>query len=427
MVPRVHARRVRLTALLLGVVAALAMLIARESQAFAQVGMMDADAPEACGPSASCPVAEPQGTTSAPAEEAGVPQPVMLEFFWGVGCPHCVEAERFLEVLEKEEPGLRVERVEVRQDHEGRRRFLGRMKQLGASAVGVPTFVVGAAYLVGYTQGETDREVRALVRRALGPKSPEAVPSPARTIDIPLLGTIDPAAVSLPALTMSMGLVDGVNPCAMWVLLVLLGILLHVEARSRMLLYATAFIVTSGVVYFVFMTAWATVFGLVGFSRAATMILGGALLVMGLVNVKDAIWFKKGPSLVIPARAKPGLFRRMRAIAGAASVPAALGGILALAFVVNLIELGCTIGLPAVYTRVLTLREPSPAARYAYLALYNTAYVVPLFVLAIAFTVLRRRLSMTERLAKRLKALSGALLLAFGALFLLRPDLLLLT
>ena len=61
-----------------------------------------------------------------------------------------------------------------------------------------------------------------------------------------------------------MGLVDGVNPCAMWVLIVLLGILLHVEKRSRMLLYSAAFIVMSGVVYFVFMTAWATLFRLVG-------------------------------------------------------------------------------------------------------------------------------------------------------------------
>lgn len=110
-----------------------------------------------------------------------------------------------------------------------------------------------------------------------------------------------------------------------------------------MVLYA-AFIVTSGVVYFVFMTAWTSIFALVGFSRIATMILGGALLAMGLVNLKETVWFKKGPSLLIAGRAKPGLLRRMRAIAGAASVPAALGGVLALAFVVNLIELGCTIG-----------------------------------------------------------------------------------
>jgi hypothetical protein len=238
------------------------------------------------------------------------------------------------------------------------------------------------------------------------------------------MGTVDPASVSLPALTLAMGLVDGVNPCAMWVLIVLMGILLHVKTRRRMLLYAGAFVLMSGVVYFAFMTAWATLFQLVGLSRIATMILGGALLAMGLVNLKEIFWFKKGPSLVIPERAKPGLFRRMRDIAAAASLPAALGGILALAFIVNLIELGCTIGLPAVYTRILSLREISSGARYAYLALYNMAYVVPLLVIAITFIALQRRLTMNERAAKVLKGISGVLLSIFGVLFLVAPGLL---
>lgn len=422
---RVHARRVRLIATPLALVAALALRFASVPLALAEASTVDARGSEPCGPSVACPLDELPATTAAAAEDAGVPQAATLVFFWGAGCPHCEEAKPFLDTLEKEEPRLRVERVEVRRDPEGRRRFLVTMKQLGATAVGVPTFVVGTAYVVGYSKGESDREVGALVRRALGPKKPGAEPIPARTIDLPIIGSVDPTSVSLTALTLSMGLVDGVNPCAMWVLVVLLGILLHVKTRSRMLLYSAAFIVMSGVVYFVFMTAWATLFRLVGFSRIATMILGGALVVMGLVNLKDVVWFKKGPSLVIPDRAKPGLFRRMRAIAGAASVPAALSGVLALAFVVNLIELGCTIGLPAVYTRVLTLRELSPAARYAYLALYNAAYVVPLLAIAVAFIALRRRLSMTERAAKALKAMSGALLLGFGALFLLAPDLLL--
>lgn len=420
---RSHACRVQLTAIFLALITGLALVFASEPLARAQA--MDTGGPEPCGSSVACPLEELPKVTPAAGLDASVPHSVTLVFFWGVGCPHCEEAKPFLDTLEKEEPRLRVERVEVRRDPEGRRRYLETMKQLGAAAAGVPTFVVGTAYVVGYAKGETDREVSALVRRSLSQSNPETDASAARTIDVPFIGAIDPSSASLPALTLTMGLVDGVNPCAMWVLIVLLGILLHVKTRGRMLLYSAAFIVMSGVVYFGFMIAWATMFRLVGLSRVATMILGGALFAMGLVNVKDAVWFKKGPSLVIPDRAKPGLFRRMRAIAGAASVPAALGGILALAFVVNLIELGCTIGLPAVYTRVLTLRELSPGARYAYLALYNTAYVVPLFVIAIAFIALRRRLSMSERLAKALKALSGALLLGFGALFLLAPDLLL--
>jgi len=344
-----------------------------------------------------------------------------LLFFWGVGCPHCEEARPLVEALANENPRLRVEAVEVRRDPEGRRRFLHTMESLHATVIGVPTFVIGRAYVVGYTKGETDLELRALVADAL--RHPREAPTRAPIV-VPWLGEIDPHTISLPLLTVVTGLADGINPCAMWVLVVLLGILVHVETTKRTFLYAGTFVVMSGVVYFVFMIAWSAFFELVGLSQVVTRIVGAALLGMGSVNLKDVVWFKKGPSLVIPQKAKPGLYRRMRGIAQAATMPAALAGISALALLVNLIELGCTLGLPAMYTRVLSLRGVGPAARIAYLALYNVLYVVPLMCIVAAFIGLKRRIVMTERAARVLKGVSGLLLFGFGAVFLVAPDLL---
>lgn len=357
---------------------------------------------------------------------ARVPSAVFeLVFFWGVGCPHCEEAKPFVDTLERERPDLRVVRVESRKDPEGRRRFVDTMNGLGASAVGVPTFVVGERYVTGFVKGESEAQVRSLVetrRRELeGDRAADAGDTHVR---LPLLGEVDPKSVSLPWLTLVVGLADGVNPCAMWVLVVLLGILMHVRETKRMVLYAGTFVVMSGVVYFGFMVAWSTLFELLGFSRVATTVLGVGLLGMGLVNLKDVVWFKKGVSLVIPESQKSGLFRRMRAIAGAGSTPAAMAGIVALAFVVNLVELGCTLGLPAVYTRILSLRGLSRGARLGYIAFYNVAYVVPLVVVVVGFVALRKRVTMTEKAARVLKGVSGTLLVVFGALFLVAPELL---
>jgi hypothetical protein len=209
------------------------------------------------------------------------------------------------------------------------------------------------------------------------------------------------------------------------VLIVLLGLLLHVRSRRQIALYGSVFVVMSGVVYFLFMTAWLGVFLVVGSSRWITLALGAVLVVMGFVNLKELIWFKRGVSLMIPEGSKPNLFRRMRRIADSASLPAAFVGISILAFVVNLIELGCTIGLPAVYTRLLSLHTGlSTAARYAYLALYNVVYVLPLGAIVGVYVLTLRRFSMTERRAKILKAVSGALLIAFGIVFLAAPQVL---
>jgi hypothetical protein len=231
---------------------------------------------------------------------------------------------------------------------------------------------------------------------------------------------VDPARVPLLGLTAVVGLADGFNPCAFWVLLVLLGLLGRVRARSRVLLLGGAFVAVSGLVYFGFMTAWSGLFALAGGAAWVSLVLGGALLVMGLVNLKDTIWFKQGPSLVIPDSAKPALYRRMRAVAGAASWPAALGGVLVLAALANLVELGCTVGLPAMYTRVLALHvELAPWQRVAWVGLYNVFYVIPLALVVVAWTLTLHRLALSEKGARVLKGASGALLVVSGVALLL--------
>jgi cytochrome c biogenesis protein CcdA len=66
----------------------------------------------------------------------------------------------------------------------------------------------------------------------------------------------------------------------------------------------------------------------------------------------------------------------------------------------------------------------STAGRYAYLALYNAVYVVPLALIVAAYVLTLTRIAMTERRAKILKAVSGVLLIVFGVTFLVAPNLL---
>jgi len=381
--------------------------------------------------------AEPDGGVACEDEDGGIcgiavepagpgaprPAPVpaqpsrTLLVFWGVDCPRCEAARPVVRRLARAARGLRVEWIEAREDATGRRRFAEVVRANGIRAPGVPLFVLDGEVVVGFRPGVTEDELEALVRgepRSRGGR-----------VELPLVGAVDPGQIPLPAFTLLVGLVDGFNPCAMWVLVVLMGILLHAGSRGRVLLYGGTFVVMSGLVYFLFMSAWSLVFRFAGMSRALTIALGVVVVGMGLVNLKELVWWKHGPSLMIPEAAKPGLYRRMRAIAFAAKTPTALLGVAALAFVVNLVELGCTLGLPAVYTRILSLHtELSRGTRVLYLALYNVAYVVPLAVIVTVAGATLRRLTITERGAKLLKAVSGAVLLAFGLLLIFAPGLL---
>lgn len=382
-----------------------------------------ASAQPGCDASA-CPPFDDE-TALEPAAPKPRPPAHALLFFWGIGCPHCEEAKPFVERLPREIAGLSVERIEVRRDRAGRDRFLRVVRELHIQAPGIPLFVYGKHYVIGFNPGVTEDQVRRMIRGERSAVAGRASSEPLEPVVLPWVGKVDPSQMSMPAFTLLVGLLDGVNPCAMWVLLVLLGILLRVRSRRRLLLFGSVFVVMSGVVYFLFMTAWHGLFQLIGLSRVITIGLGVIVLLMGLLNLKELVWFKKGVSLTIPDQAKPGLYRRMRGVANAASLPAALVGVTVLAFLVNLIELGCTLGLPAVYTRILALRVDLPVSvHYGYLALYNVAYVVPLALIVLVYVTTLHRFAMGERGAKVLKGVSGALLVVFGLLFIVSPGLL---
>ena len=58
--------------------------------------------------------------------------------------------------------------------------------------------------------------------------------------------------------------------------------------------------------------------------------------------------------------------------------------LVALAVIVNLIELLCTAGLPALYTQILTMQQLPAWANYCYLALYILAYMLDDTILLVA-------------------------------------------
>ncbi|GAA5509661.1 hypothetical protein [Novipirellula caenicola] len=241
-------------------------------------------------------------------------------------------------------------------------------------------------------------------------------------IEVPFWGRLQVDELGLPLFTLVIGLIDGFNPCAMWILVFLLSVLVNIKDRKKMLIIAGTFVVVSGLAYFAFMAAWLNLFILVGIIRPVQIVLGGLALFIGGVNVKDFFAFKKGISLSIPERHKPGLYRRVREIVAAKYLTVALSGAVALAVIVNMIELLCTAGLPALYTQILTLQNLPAWGNYLYLGLYIVAYMFDdALLVAIVVTTLSHR-KLQEREGRWLKLISGLVILLLGLVMLFRPQ-----
>ena len=351
-------------------------------------------------------------------------------FFYSYKCPHCIEAHPFIENLKKEYPQIIFKDLEVMKVPENRELFKKMIGKLGIQGGGVPTFIFNGKFVVGFQSGHHDKLIRQMIDINMSDHKKESCQSEdckeckENMIDIPILGKIDAKMVSLPSFTFIIGLLDGINPCAMWVLMFLLTLLVNAKSRKKLIMVGTVFVVSSAVVYFLFMTAWLNIFTFMGVSQYVTIALGILALLMGLINIKEFFFFKKGISLMIPEKAKPKLFEKMRKIMNNSSFLISFLGTVTLAFFVNLIELGCTIGLPAIYTRVLSIQQISTSVKYLYMALYNAYYVIPLAVIVALFVFTMGKYRFEERHAKILKLISGILMITLGAILVFKPDLL---
>jgi glutaredoxin len=332
------------------------------------------------------------------------------------GCPHCAAAKVYLARLAGERPQLRIVYRPVDRDEQASSELVELFRREGLGPPGVPTFVCGGRIVVGFYDTErSGPEIVALVEAAAPPKAVDRV-------ETRLFGPLSAAELGLPLFTLILGLLDGFNPCATWVLLFLLSLLVRLQDRRRMALVAGTFVLVSGAVYYAFMAAWLNIFLVVGMSTGLRWALGGVALLIGGINVKDFFAFGEGPSLSIPAAAKPGLYARARAVLHAEALPASLLAVSALAVVVNFIELLCTAGFPAIYTAVLTQQQLSPAAYYAYLGLYIAGYIADDALMVAAAVIALSSYKLTERAGRWLKLVSGAVMLALGVVMLLRPE-----
>lgn len=269
-----------------------------------------------------------------------------------------------------------------------------------------------------------DQTTGKQIKQLLGLRPEEATagstPVPGE-IETGRFGTISVDRLGLPVFTFAIGLIDGFNPCAMWVLLMLLSVLVNLRDRKRLLLIAGTFVLVSGAVYFAFMAAWLNLFFIIGLTRSIQVIIGLIALLIGAVHIKDFFAYNEGVSLSIPDSAKPTIYARIRRVIYAENMLAAFLAVITVAFLVNLVELLCTAGLPAIYTQILANRHLSVVEYYAYLLLYNIAYIFDdaLMVGIAVITLSSRKMQQVE--GRWLKLISGAVILLLGVMLLLVP------
>jgi hypothetical protein len=282
--------------------------------------------------------------------------------------------------------------------------FIALAKRFRVEPLAVPLIVIGDRIFVGYgDDATTGLEIEAEIKRCLATTCPDVAgpiialaaredeprlaqpdadkgevrrPSMPETVWVPGFGDVSTRSLSLPVLTIVLGAVDGFNPCAMWVLIFLIGLLVGMRDPVRMWSYGAVFLLTSAAVYFAFMAAWLNIVLLLGSLVWIRITIGTFALAAGGCYLRE---FARNPDAAC-AVASPGrrqkIMARLRAAVTERSFLLAIIGIVVLAIAVNLIELLCSAGIPAVYTQALALNDLSARAYYGYLLLYIAVFLL---------------------------------------------------
>ncbi|HOD01453.1 MAG TPA: hypothetical protein PKH50_01890 [bacterium] len=241
---------------------------------------------------------------------------------------------------------------------------------------------------------------------------------------LPKVGNLNMELLSLPALTVVLGLLDGFNPCAMWVLLFLISLLIGMKDKKKMWILGIAFIVSSALVYFLFMVAWLNFFKFVGFIMWVRVLISAIALIGGYSSLKKSFSEDSSGCDVSDDEKKEKVFRKIGKVVSNKSFFLALAGIIGLAFAVNLVELVCSAGLPAVYTQVLALNKMEGTEYYLYILLYILFFMLDdLFVFFVTMVTLQMT-GITTKYVKYTRLIGGILLIIMGILLLFKPELL---
>jgi hypothetical protein len=374
---------------------------------------------------------------------AADPAVVDVYLFWALGCPHCERADAFLGRLQQEEPRLRVHRLEVSRDARNRTAFLRLAERRRVTDPVVPLVVVGDRVVEGYLDdASTGAELRTLVRDCLasacadavalllagGEAGPASADPPAsgralpESVRVPLLGEVQLRTLSLPALTVALGAVDGFNPCAMWTLVFLIGLLVGMPDRARRWTLGVAFVVASALVYYLIMAAWLNALLFLGMVVWIRVAIGLVALAAGFYYLREFVLNKEAVCEVTRPEQRRRVFERLRALASERRFAVAFVGIVLLAFAVNVVELLCSAGIPAIYTQVLAMNALPRWQYHAYLALYILVFMLDDLVIFFTAMATLEVAGATGTYTRYGHLVGGGVLLAVGVLMLLRPE-----
>ena len=362
---------------------------------------------------------------------------VNVYLFHSDSCPHCKREIEYLKTLDD----VNVKYYEV----SSYSNLLSKVrKELNIKESSVPLTIIGSDYVIGYSD-EIKNNIDSMIESYSEKEHCDVVEDIIQNKDIKscvdknkgiytksddkvlnIFGKkiiFNAKNISLPLISALIGFVDGFNPCAMWVLIFLISMLFNMKDRKKMWALGIVFLVTSALVYMAFMTgilalANSSVGSLFKYVIALVALIGGTI---NLVSFKKSLKSNTGCQ-VTDKKKKKKIMDRIKDIVSEKHFVISIIGIMLLAISVNLVELACSAGLPAMFIEILSLNNLSKLEYSLYMLIYMLMFMIDdIVVFIIAMTSLKLT-GISNKYTKYSHLVGGIIMILIGILMIFKQD-----
>ena len=373
---------------------------------------------------------------------------VNIYLFHSYTCKHCKEEIKLLDELEKEYDNIKVYKYEVNENENGE--LLKNISEImGSKVTGTPYTIIGNKVFSGYdyenSKGRFKGAIEYYSKYGYEDKVGEyisSIPLPSYEVKdtdpdvdeyindyisykvkLPLIGEVKLKNLTLPLITVVIGLADGFNPCAMWVLLFLISMLIGMKDKKRMWILGSTFLLTSALIYLIFMMSWLNLANLLISVVWVRVIIAIVSLVGGIINLRGYIKHRKVSGCdVVDDKKRNKIITRIKKFTTEKNFWLAILGVIVLAISVNVVELACSAGLPVMFIEILSLNNLTAIEEIIYIVLYMLFFLLDDFVV---FVIAMTTLSLTgvsSKYGNLSKLIGGILMLFIGLLLMFKPE-----
>lgn len=390
---------------------------------------------------------------------------VKLYLFYSSTCPHCAKEKEYLKELEKKYDNLKIYKYEV---SEGNNLHWFELvdESLNDKNQSVPYTIIGTNSLVGFNEytkekiekyvkecskyecydlvGEVIKQDKSLKEEVIlaneklkeekeqakkeaeedKEESKEEIEEDESIKEIKFLGKFDAKKISLPFISIFIGLLDGFNPCAMWILIFIISMLIGMKDRKRMWIIGLTFLITSALIYLLFMLSIFKISNQFIVSSVFQKIIAIVAITGAIVNLKSYMKERKQDAgcQVVDKEKRINIINKIKKFTSEKNIILAMLGAMTLAISVNFVELACTSGLPTVFIQTLALNNVEGVYLLLYMGLYMLAYLLDdLIVFTIAMITMKTT-GMTNKYNKLSHLIGGIVMLIFGILMIFKPE-----